>query len=304
MWAPAPRPTPSLTDPVLARRTGGNIYRVLDAFILFVMTLTSMGIVIGWRRRAANKRQIMLTIILQTAMSDVTRRGHGAITPDHLLWTLLDVPEVASAWNVRGWPLVELRDALDARLKPLEGSKPKGVLSPELVGLVRTQARAAARRRGSPWEVGKATFASLVRELLMLEAQAEDSLLAAAPHYPYATFSLDPTTEPPIPACGEGSPSDVPYRHMAVVPSRADVVFWNDPRTTMAAVIEILSQVFNMSELRATYLTLVVHGLGRAVVWSGDRVQAQTLAAGVAEAARAKGMPLRVSVEESDGDAR
>jgi ATP-dependent Clp protease ATP-binding subunit ClpA len=134
----------------------------------------------------------MLNVILQTAMSDVTRRGHGAITPDHLLWTLLDVPEVASAWNARGWPLVELRDAIDARLKRLEVSKSRRFLSAELVELVRRQARAAAGHSGSPSEVSRATFSSLVRELLAREAEAEDSILARGSRYPYETFRSMP----------------------------------------------------------------------------------------------------------------
>jgi hypothetical protein len=75
-----------------------------SAFIPFVATAASVAIATGLRRHSARKRQIILTVILQTAISDVTRRGHGTITPDHLLWTLLDVPEVAAACSASANP--------------------------------------------------------------------------------------------------------------------------------------------------------------------------------------------------------
>jgi ATP-dependent Clp protease adapter protein ClpS len=71
----------------------------------------------------------------------------------------------------------------------------------------------------------------------------------------------------------------------------------------MAVVTEVLSQIFKMSELRATYLMWVAHRLGRAVVWSSERTEAERLAASAASYARNKGTPLRVSVEESNGGA-
>jgi ATP-dependent Clp protease adapter protein ClpS len=277
-----------------------------SAFIPFVATAASVAIATGLRRHSARKRQIILTVILQTAISDVTRRGHGTITPEHLLWTLLDVPEVAAACSARGWFLVELRDAIDARLKGLEASKTRGVLrvvlSAELADLVQRQARAAARHKGSPLEAGRATLSSLVRELLAREARREDSILAHGPDQPYETFALGGVAEPVTPGGGL-SPSDGPYRHMAV-PSQVSVVFWNDPRTTMDGVTEILAQVFNMSDVRATYLTWVTHRLGSAVVWSSERFEAERLAARATDFARAKGMSLRISVEQGAGDAR
>jgi ATP-dependent Clp protease adaptor protein ClpS len=90
---------------------------------------------------------------------------------------------------------------------------------------------------------------------------------------------------------------DGAYR-TASIPPLAEIVFWNDPRTTMEVVIEILVLVFEMSQTRATYLMLTIHYLGRTTVRSCPRSEAESLAARAISIALEKGMPLKVTVEE------
>ncbi len=74
---------------------------------------------------------------------------------------------------------------------------------------------------------------------------------------------------------------------------------WNDPKTTMDTVAGILTQVFGLTETRAVYLMFTVHFVGHAVVASGARTRADALAEQAMTVARAKGFPLRFTVESA-----
>ena len=87
------------------------------------------------------------------------------------------------------------------------------------------------------------------------------------------------------------------YRAPPRAPSHAQVVFWNDSKTTMAVVLDILRGVFTMTDTEATYLMLGVHHRGSAVVCIAEEREASALAARAEKVAREQGMPLRVTVE-------
>jgi ATP-dependent Clp protease adaptor protein ClpS len=80
-------------------------------------------------------------------------------------------------------------------------------------------------------------------------------------------------------------------------PTLAQVVFWNDAKTTMEAVLGILRDVFTMAETEATYWMFRVHVRGRAAVRIAEQREATNLADRAVKAARELGMPLRVTVE-------
>lgn len=268
---------------------------VLLVFGMFLGAGGMTYVLQGARARAqARKVHIeTLSVILQTALLEATRRRHHSVAPQHALWVLLEVPEVASAFEARAWPLKELRAALDASLTGLAAhgtAKSESRVSSELSDAMR---RAVELARGAPVrDARRALLSALVRTMMDRDVTVADLFEAREGRAPYTTFTLD--THPPAP--GREDIPEVPYRTARQAPV-AHVVFLNDHRTTMAAVVEILTQVFALTETRATYLMLTVHSQGRVTVWSGARSQAEAMAARATTVARDKAMPLRICVE-------
>lgn len=67
------------------------------------------------------------------------------------------------------------------------------------------------------------------------------------------------------PAVGDEPAADTPW----------NVVVWDDPINLMVYVVWVFRKLFGFSEERATALMLDVHQLGRAIVASGPREQAE-----------------------------
>jgi ATP-dependent Clp protease adaptor protein ClpS len=80
-------------------------------------------------------------------------------------------------------------------------------------------------------------------------------------------------------------------------PPRFAVVLHNDDYTTMDFVIEVLRRFFQKTNEQALEITLKVHHEGRGVAGIYTREIAETKVAQVAEAAQARGFPLRCSAE-------
>jgi ATP-dependent Clp protease adaptor protein ClpS len=76
-------------------------------------------------------------------------------------------------------------------------------------------------------------------------------------------------------------------------------VFWNDKRTTMEFVVELLRGTFGVVEPHATRLMLTTDREGFGVVGTYEREEAERLAETAMRLARERGFPLRVSVEEA-----
>ncbi len=55
-----------------------------------------------------------------------------------------------------------------------------------------------------------------------------------------------------------------------------NVIVWNDPVTPMTVVVVIFKRIFGYSNNKCTQLMLAVHHEGRALVWSGARVRAES----------------------------
>lgn len=266
-----------------------------DLLVGFLVTVWPLALARMWHREQARKRwQATVNVVLQTTVIDATRRKHDLATPEHALRVLLDVPEIAAAWEARGWPLDEVCATLEAELaaRPA-GDAPRttAVASEDLIAAVRRAGRVVAALRGGRATAGRDMLSGLTRELASPRTSSGALLAKAGALCPYDTFWLGP----PDPAAEAGAMA-TPYRsgHAA---SSASVVLWNDATTKMEFVVEILTRIFGVTETRATYLTLSVHTLGRAVVGSFGPAEARDLAARATDAARARGMPLRVTIE-------
>lgn len=87
-------------------------------------------------------------------------------------------------------------------------------------------------------------------------------------------------------------------RHRTGKPKRFKVLLHNDDYSTQEFVVEILMAYFHKSHAEATHIMLQVHhrGLGVAGVYPKD--VAETKIQEVTDAARVRGMPLLLTMEE------
>lgn len=256
---------------------------------------------VGWLAhvRVVRRRVVDLSVLLDTAANEALRRRHSVVTPEHLLWTLMAVPELAQMLE-RRCDVSSIATSLDTKLNELPvraGSSRECTWSQELLAVARAAAARMARSRGTANR--EAVAPTLLR--CILEARtgfAREVLLQSGlqPGVPFASadasaFSFRPRLR--------SIPSASPYRRPSSLPPSVKVAFWNDDRTPFHLVIEILTDVFALSATRSTYLTLTVHNHGRAVVWSGPRREAEHLADHATRMARDLGFPLRIEVEPS-----
>jgi ATP-dependent Clp protease adaptor protein ClpS len=264
---------------------------------LGALTLVGYRVVGALNRRRRRKVVSKVVEVLLGTMGTlyVRNRKNPEMTLEHLLMVLLHVPDVAAALRDRDVPLSELRAQVNTHLAALETVErtPLGPeCSPQLLGVVRT----AARKVRGETELDAAL--EMIEGLLLELSTANESFAQRI----LATHGID-RDRPLVLA-----PSDAPRqgrKNGQAAPetnSRADVILWNDKVTTMEGVIAILTQCFPMNDTEATYLMATVHVMGRARVWTGNRDQASEHAVRCTALARARGWPLRVSVEELADD--
>jgi ATP-dependent Clp protease adapter protein ClpS len=80
-----------------------------------------------------------------------------------------------------------------------------------------------------------------------------------------------------------------PYRTVRDGSDQRDVVFWNDKKTSMAFVTEVLRGIFGMVEPFATRTMLATDRQGRSVAGTFDEPEAQRLAEATLRLARERG---------------
>ncbi len=84
-------------------------------------------------------------------------------------------------------------------------------------------------------------------------------------------------------------------------PRRWQVLLHNDDYTTMDFVVHVLVEHFHKSPPEATHVMLQVHYKGAGVAGVYPKEVAETKVAEVTAAARAEGMPLRLTLEADGG---
>jgi ATP-dependent Clp protease adaptor protein ClpS len=82
-------------------------------------------------------------------------------------------------------------------------------------------------------------------------------------------------------------------------PRRFKVLLHNDDFTTTEFVVDVLIHHFHKNEAEATHIMLQVHNKGMGVAGVYPRDQAETKIQDVTLEARAQGMPLLLSMEET-----
>lgn len=81
------------------------------------------------------------------------------------------------------------------------------------------------------------------------------------------------------------------------LPPECKVIFYNDDKTTMEFVVDVLKKIFNKSPDAAEYLMQTVHNNGSAVVGTYTYDIAASRASLTIKLARKQGFPLRVEIE-------
>jgi ATP-dependent Clp protease adapter protein ClpS len=246
-----------------------------------------------------------LELVAKTMATDAVRRKHDLITPEHLLRALLAIPEIEDALAPR-CQFGSLCAALEARLAE-RAVRPESVspsVSTEVGVLVRAAYVAATSRfpASHGHDVARAILSRLIEEETgpAHELLVKHGLRPGVPLLPDKPASGSGTpSASPVTRSGDRASTAGPYREAQSTGRQARVVFWNDDRTKMDQVVEILGTVFSIDPTRALYLMLAVHTRGRADVWRGAQDEADVLARHATNLARSRGAPLRVTVEPS-----
>lgn len=89
-------------------------------------------------------------------------------------------------------------------------------------------------------------------------------------------------------------------RTSVLPPGKYNVIFHNDDETPMVFVVVILKDIFGYDDERATNLMWEVHEKGKGIAGTYIKSIAETKTNLVRDAARAKGYPLKVTVEKAD----
>jgi ATP-dependent Clp protease adaptor protein ClpS len=245
--------------------------------------------VVAWLWRYAVVRRRVhgeLYVLALTVGNDARRRKHTVVTPDHLLVTALSIPDVVEVLG-EACSADALVTEVETRLAecPTKEGEPGAVPWSAEAGFVVRSALARA------WW-GQPLSHALLDSLAAFEGSAVQELLARN-GVRRGAVAARRTEPPPSPSASAGNP----YRQPLGAAPRARVVFWNDPKTTMVIVMEILKQVFCYSETRALYLMLTVHNQGKTTVWLGPRAEGADLVDRATRLAREQGYPLKVTLD-------
>ncbi len=246
--------------------------------------------------RSTRKGRVQVTgdvlEILGIAMRDAEQRGHRPATVTHLALAILAEPTIARDLDERGVSLEDLYDDIE-RLLPPRGDAPVTLTlrdgeESDIVPLLK-----ASGRHGGFGPGPRHVF----RALLESEHQALRDVFA---RHGVTAGRLPPPSSPKLDAGSPPRRPEVgPYRGAPNVNASSEVILWNDKKTTMPFVIELLRGSFGVVEPQATRLMLAIHRDGLAVVGTYERHEAERLARTSMQFARDNGFPLKVTVEDA-----
>jgi ATP-dependent Clp protease adaptor protein ClpS len=238
----------------------------------------------GRSPRARLRVAAEMSIALRLATLAAARRRNPEVAVEHLLYAILfDTALGARLRAAGGQPPGAIQHALERTLEALE-IQPLEVVPPfsrALNGAVH-RAAAAARSAGD----AQITAAHLVSAM----SGGDDPTDAATVLAEHGVTRESLARTPAAP----GRPGAVPAPE-----GHLGVVFYNDERTTMAAVIQILVQVFEKAEVEAMHLMLSVHHQGQALVGVYPAEVARHKVAQVHALCREHGWPLQLSAAET-----
>lgn len=248
----------------------------------FVVVLSKVQV------RLANRADTLL--IVGVAAMEAGERGHHVFTAKHVALALLSDREVVELLEQHGTCIEALYADLEGLLPP-RGDSPvtlkPGSHSQSIVSLLK--ATSARRFRPRP--------SHLLAELLGPEHLEIREV--------FGKHGIDAPRWPERPPQQKGTPGGSPagqsgpYRLPPKSTATAEVLLWNDNKTSMAFVVETLCTVFGMARYRALGVMLAVHRSGVAIAGTYDREQADILSEAAMRLAKERGFPLRVTVREA-----
>jgi ATP-dependent Clp protease adaptor protein ClpS len=275
------------------RKLGCCVVNTVGA-LLGLITMSLVGLAVGGRwfeARATRRVRAYLDMLSFIAALEAKRRQHAIVTSIHLAYALLAVPDVARAMQIQGVSVRELRAALDGRLTEIgvamDAPMPEG--GPGMTSDVSRPVAEAVRRRSSSSEA--AIMTSLVRTLV-LDRQTLVSAILSSHGVDAGRFVVKSATAPPATAPVESRA----YRALPAA-GASRVVLWNDDVSKMEGIVAVLEEVFGMERTEAGFVMMLVHWRGQATVCTCGEVEAASLAELATAAARARGMPTRITVE-------
>jgi ATP-dependent Clp protease adapter protein ClpS len=261
---------------------------VLVATVLgYSGVLASLGV---WRmllRRGVLNRRTWHVLV--TATSEASQRGHRLLGAEHVALTLLYDSEIADELEARGVDLKSLYDDLERGLGPrveVPTALKEGDITSGLLRLLRMSAPLLPPRPPQILAVILSDGPAEIRATYAKHGVTAETWRAHAP--------ARPDDPPPSDALESG-----PYRTIENANAKFDVLFWNDKKTPMIFVVDLLRGTFGILEPYATRLTLTVDREGVAVVAAYDHADAERLARMAIDLARARGYPLKVTVAPS-----
>jgi ATP-dependent Clp protease adaptor protein ClpS len=235
-----------------------------------------------------------LVSVLARAIADAQRRGHPSATVTHLALALLVDPDVGRDLEERGVVLSELYAEIEALLPPaaVPAVSPAEQVD-EAVGKLLRRAGGNGAISPAPRRVLRTLLAS--EESALGEVFARHGVRGDRPRSSSAVTRE--ATTPQVNRLDLG-----PYRGARDGSEQADtsVVFWNDDKTKMELVTQLLREVFGIAEPRATRLMLTVDRDGFAVVGTYGRAEAKRMVETALVIAKDSGAPLRITIEEAN----
>jgi ATP-dependent Clp protease adaptor protein ClpS len=269
----------------------------LTVFGMGTTALTALGLCLRRAHRVARAKMSPAAMdTLTVGILDAQERGHRPFTVTHWALGLLTYPNLVSELERRGVRLLELYEDVE-RLLPAREEAPTILTGADADPPIGELIRAACDEgfglhRATPEEV----FFALLRS-------KHETLKAVFAQHGVTSerWTADALAAPPAAPAHNVSAGGVggPYRGTGAQndDADADVVFWNDARTTMPFVAQLLRETFGIVGPHTMQLVLAVHRDGYAIVGTYPREEAASLAAIAERSARAHGFPLKVSVD-------
>jgi ATP-dependent Clp protease adapter protein ClpS/histone H3/H4 len=216
---------------------------------------------------------------LMAASTLIRRQKRSTITAADVVYVALFDPEVTRAIDLSRPALENLRNALLRHLVEL----PPTDLPLELDAAASTLFERAAERAKDD-----------KRDALT----PSDLVAVAAGAAGIPPGVMDGVRLEQHPNAERTDPASLDYRGTSP-PDLRQVIVWDDDKTTMEHVVDVVTTCFAKSEVEATLLMLETHDEGAASLGTYTPAEAVDLVRRANESSRSQGMPLRLTLEST-----
>jgi ATP-dependent Clp protease adapter protein ClpS len=242
-----------------------------------------------------------LHLSIRRALNIARDHHHGHATPEHLLLALTDDPEAVPALLACNVDLTKLRDALSTSPSPASANVLLSITNPRPNAAFQSIIQRAVRHVHSvdhdtvtAAHALVSLFADPVAQFLQDQGMTRYDAVSYVCHgtvkHPEIAASAKPGSMSEPSAQPEGKPDGNPDG------PTYEVVLLNDEYTTMAFVVCVLQEVFQVTHDEATRIMLSVNKNGTGSCGCYSRTEAEDLARQVMDRAREAQHPLRCVV--------